>query len=199
MAGIAAAATRFAHLLGLDPRASTSAVAIKAAVDDDEGMSAAADDDKEPEQRADESEEDFAKRLKAWKKAKKADEDAAAEDEDGDKDKEAKAEARGRKAGRAAERARCSAIFAAPAAKGIPHIAASLAFETNLPTAEAISLMGTFAAAAPAARRTGLAEAMARVDVPNPGSDSGEAPAPGDTKSVAAAIVAAGKKARGEA
>ncbi len=192
---------RFAHLLGL---------------------ARAEDKDEEKKQRPDESDEDYAKRMeeedkdkdpdgKKGKKGKKAEGD----DEDKDKDKdpdgkkgkkakdgdEDKDEERkdNEEAGRKAERARCAAIFHSAAAGVRPDVAAHLAFETDMPAAEAVSLLGSFANGTAKGARDGLAGRMAAVRTPNVGVDGGAAVDPSSPTAVAAAIVAAGKKRRGEA
>ena len=184
------------------------------------GMSAARAEDDEVKQGADESDEDFAKRMEEKDEqekendAKKAEEDKkeAGDDEDGDEDEDdADDEKKGKKAkkakegddekekaARASERARCAAIFKCGAAGARPDVAAHLAFETDMSSANAIAMLGAVAAGAPA-RPGNLASRMAAVQAPNVGASAGAAPAANSAQGVAARIIAAGKKRRGEA
>ena len=167
-----AGVSRFAHLLG---HHSTANLAAQTAEEDD--------DDKK---REGESDEDYAKRMDA-KKAKKA--------EDDDEEKEPQASA-----ARQRERERCAAIFASPAAGLNAAAAAHLAFETTMPRAQAIAVLASLAATTPAAtppatpHRPTLDERMAAQ--PKVIVGAGDVTAAPD---LAAQIVAAGKKARGEA
>src|SRR5260363_625 len=92
------------------------------------------------------------------------------------------------------ERARAQAIFASPAAGIRPEIAAQLAFQTSLPSDEAIALLASIAAGAPR-RSADLAERMATIPSPNVGVEGAE---PNGARTLAAHILAAGRKARGE-
>jgi hypothetical protein len=66
------------------------------------------------------------------------------------------------KAGRNAERIRCSAIFADPSAAANPVLAAEIAFNSGMSAAKAIGLLKASSQAAPAAK-PGLAARMAAV------------------------------------
>ena len=95
-----------------------------------------------------------------------------------------------------AERERCAAIFGCEAAKRLQGMAAELAFRSDVTVEEAIGLL-TVAATGPWRRNT-LADRMSRVRTPNPGVDGGPATEPGSPGELAAAIVRARAKARGE-
>jgi hypothetical protein len=184
-----AAALPFAHLLGLGP--------VAASGDDGEGN---ADDDSK--QRDGESDEDYAKRMEDEERkqrddesdedyAKRMEEAGAADDDDTETDKE--------QAARVKERARCAAIFGAASAGTRPDVAAHLAFSTDMPAAEAIKMLNSFAGD-PAAARS-LSSRMARVQTKNPGAGAAPgaaSPAGNSAAAVAAQIIAAGKKRRGE-
>jgi hypothetical protein len=159
-------ATSFAHLIGLGRQPVAPPAPARAAENDDDddqregesdedyekrkkrredakaaatalaaANSAAEDDDK---QREGESDEDFEKR-----KAKKAKKARDAGDDDTDEEDETDASA---SVFRHRERARCAAIFAAPAAAKRPDMAAYLAFGTNLPRTAAINTLKAVAA-----------------------------------------------------
>lgn len=181
------------------------------------GISAAKAEDDEMKQRADESDEDYAKRMEDEDK-KENEDDAKAHDEDDDAnadhdegDDDGKEEAgkakkadesddedHKEKAARTAERARCAAIFASSAAAGRPDLAAHMAFNTDLPSADAIAMLSAVSAGAVAGVKVrSLASRMAAVQAPNVGTDAA-APAANSPQGVAARIVAAGKKRRGE-
>lgn len=183
-------AVRFAHLLGI--RASQA-------------------EDDEMKQGADESDEDYAKRMEEDEKKKEDEAKRAQEDEKKKEDEAKKAEdeknkskAGGgndeedekEKAARKSERARCAAIFASPAAGIRPDVAAHLAFSTDMSSADAVGMLETVSAGSTPVR--GLAMRMATVAVPNVGDSGGAAPAAGSSTDIAAKIVAAGKKRRGE-
>lgn len=115
------------------------------------------------------------------------------DDEDGDDDGDRKEM---RRAGavrlaRMHERGRCAAIFADAAAARNPALAASLAFETDLPRKQAIAVLRA-GGAAPGSR---LAERMAGVPSPRVGADG---PAqPKGPAAIADKIVKAYEQARG--
>lgn len=92
---------------------------------------------------------------------------------------------------RAAERARCRAIFASPAAARNVAMAAHLAFDTDLTAAQAIGLLNTVPSS------NGLGARMA--DAPNPQLGAGTPPkaAASSPEAVAAGMLAAARKARG--
>lgn len=185
----------YAHLLGI-----SSAKA-------DDG-----DDDGAAKQRADESDEDYAKRMEEADEKEKEDDAKAAkakaeEDDEKKKDDEAKAakaakaaeddEGDKEKAARTAERARCAAIFAFSAAGVRPDVAAHLAFSTDMSSADAIAMLATVSAGGTAPRN--LASRMAAQPPLDVGPNGAAAPAAGSAQGVAARIIAAGKARRGEA
>src|SRR5260363_376519 len=129
----------------------------------------------------DEEDEEAPDEKKDSRKAKRA---------KADEGKKEDAEARGRRL----ERARAQAIFARPAAGIRPEIAAQLAFQTSLPSDEAAALVASIAAGAPR-RSADLAERMATIPSPNVGVEGAE---PNGARTLAAHILAAGRKARGE-
>ncbi len=119
-----------------------------------------ADDLRENEEDDDEHDPDEVdERNRAGKKSRRA---KVADDKDEDT----------RAAGRKAERARGSAIFASPAAALRPDMAAHLAFHTNLSTRAAVDTLAAMAAGAPqSARRAGVAERMAGTPNPDVGQE----------------------------
>jgi hypothetical protein len=188
----ATAATPFAHLLGIQAKKATRVEDDKPEEDaeepEEDDTSAAAPGAETDDDDTTEEDKDGKKGKKA-KKAKASDDEECAEEDDEDEDV-----AKAAKAGRAFERARCEAIFAAPEATGRPHVAAHLAFKTNMSPRAAIDLMSATAVGAIAELSTGRArQARPRVDL-----GDGGAPAP-QALTTAQQIVLAGKKRRGEA
>jgi len=183
---IAGATATFAHLLGRGAAAATRAEDKEEDKKDAKG--AGAEDDK------DEDTDEERKDAKAGDDGEDDDPEAKAEDTDEDEDKKDK----DAKAARKAERARCRAIFASPHAAGRAHVAAQLAFDTDLTAAQAIGVLASVGADDSRARPRGLAAAMATLDHPNPGAGDAAAVDPTDPKAVASLIIAAGKKRRGE-
>jgi|SRR6516225_9491761 hypothetical protein len=170
----------FAHLAGLNAKAS-KAEDDKPEDEDKkedakaEGDEPKEDDDKKDAKRADDGDDEDKK-----EKAEDDEDDAKAEDED-DK-KEAKAddgddddeEMRGKSAvakARLREQARCASIFASKAAARNPVLAANLAFNTRMSRKEALAVLESTPAAA-----SNHAERSARN--PNIGSHSGAKPSP---------------------
>jgi hypothetical protein len=96
------------------------------------------------------------------------------------------------------ERARCAAIFADAAAGKNPALAATLAFQTDMPRGQAIKVLRAGGAAIPTSRRVSLDDRMSKVRVPVVGAGDVSRLAAGSPGDKAAAIVAAGKKRRGE-
>ncbi|HGM5387471.1 TPA: hypothetical protein ACKP07_000301 [Serratia marcescens] len=146
---------KFAHLLGLNKKASEEedddkekskkAKSRRAeeerddeedAEDDDDRKDMEDDDDREPD--AEDDDDDKEKGKKA--KSRRAEED----DEDAEED-----ENRDVKKGRRAERKRCAAIFGSKHAAGRPDMAAHLAFNTRMSAREAIDTLATVGAVAP--------------------------------------------------
>lgn len=130
-----AGAFSFAHLASKSASADDDKDERKpeASTDDDE--------DDERKKRDDETDEKYAARIK------KMDEDAAddgppVKDEDKDDEKTKAVRASGHSAGRSAERERCAAIFASPAAAGNIALAAELAFNTEMPAAQVAAVLG---------------------------------------------------------
>lgn len=186
------ASLSFAHLLGMPAGAKA-----------DGGEE---DDDKK--QRTDESDEDYAQRMEDEEEEEKKKEDArkAEEEEKEEKKKEEEAKKAKKaeededdkeKAARVNERARCASIFKCAAAATRPDVAAHLAFNTSMPSAEAIGMLETFAMGG-APQPSSLASRMATVKTPNVGAGAAAAPAAGSDAAVTAQIIAAGKARRGE-
>ncbi len=196
-----ASTTSFAHLLGLGAPKAGKQAAEEDDPDKDEHRedakgtkSKAADDEKPDDQGEDESDEDYKERKKREQddaKGKKARSKGKAEGEDEDEDEDDTA----KKAARREERARCAAIFAAPAAGVRPDLAAHFAFSTDLDARAAVAALTVAAEGHAAPRRAGLADRMARES--NPDLGSGDA-APGALKPhqrlAAAHAKATGKK-----
>lgn len=211
--GNLAKAAPFAHLMGIKPRAEDETEEEKKAKkakraedekDEDKEKEAKKAEDEKDERDAEESDDgdgDEDKDEKKSKKAKKAkaeekdDEDDKEEADEEDGDEEMKGNSASAKA-RRRERARCAAIFRCDAAGARPDVAAHLAFETTLARADAIALLKSVASGSTGKRA--LTERMAGVKVPNVGAEGSASVDPNDPKAVAARIIAAGKKARGE-
>lgn len=208
-----ASAMPFAHLLGLPGSAA------RAEEDDDrKQLDGESDDDyakrmeekdKEGEQarKAEEEEKEKARKAEEEKekenaKAKEVDDD----DEEGDaKADDEEDDESGKRAGRAKgarqrERVRCARIMAAGIKAGRVNQAGVFAFDTSLSASQAIAALNASGLdQTPSPRTSGLRERMSGVRLPVVGTDGGAAPLdPNDPKAKAAAIVAAGKKRRGE-
>ncbi len=208
-----ASAAPFAHLLGL----ATKAKRAEEEDDDKKAKRAQEGDDEQEDKKesradsdsddvdADDSDEsaeddvgdDSKKDSKKSKKAKRAESEDDDLDEDDDQDDDEEDEDKSAKAARRAERARCKAIFESPSAGVRPDVAAHLAFNTNMSSKAAIAMLETVAAGGAAQPRS-LAERMAKVKNTNVGADGGSAPGANTPAGVAAQIIAAGKKRRGE-
>lgn len=163
--GLFGRAMSFAHLAGVKPSA-------KRAEEEEtpKGKRAKAEDDEDEDKAEDPDEEEETPKGKKARRAKAEDdedEDKAEDEDDEDKaedpdEEEDKAEdpdeedepPKGRKAkaakptaefnrGRKAERQRCARIFGSPAAGRNPAAAAELAFNTNLTSSQAISVLKT--------------------------------------------------------
>lgn len=162
----------------------------------------AEEDGTDPEETSDPAPEDKGKKGKKGKKADDEDQDPEADDgdetdeceEDGQDEKEASAFRRGLARGRARENARAARIFSHPAAAARPDLAATLAFTTRNNSAEAGRLMAAATAGSSRPRSRSLDDRMgARSDARPGGAGSDGKP------SLAAQIIAAGKRRRGEA
>lgn len=156
-----AAVSRFAHLSGL---ASPKSKAEGDKPEDDK------DDDKEKPKAEDEKDDDA--------KAKAKDDDADPNDDDDRKDQDGEEDEDDKEpkdkdgkaayaAGFRAAQARAASIFGHAAAAGNPALAAELAFNTNVPAAQAVALLSVGGAAP----RTGLASRMAGTKPINVGAD----------------------------
>ena len=126
-------------------------------------------------------------RKKAKAKAKVGDDDT---DEADDKDPKAKA-------ARARERGRIAAIMASPAAQANPAGALFMALRTGVSRDTAIADLVALGPAAPSGRAGAIAR-LRGVDVPDVGAE-GESRERSNTRATADAIIAAGRRARGEA
>lgn len=212
-----AGASTFAHLLGRGPKAAKAEddqddkKKSKRAEDeddekgdgDDEGdgpkdgkkSKAAKAEDDEKDGDEDEGDDEDKKSKKAKSKDAKAEDD---DDEEGDDDSDgADMRKKGTSSARLRERARCAEIFSDAAAGKNPALAAQLAFGTDLPRSQAVSVLRAGGLAV-TSRRASLDDRMAKVTTPVVGASD---PAPGNpsgSQSLAAQIVAAGQKARGK-
>lgn len=145
--------SRFAHLAGFgralaeDDKDQKDKDAAKKAEDEEEEKDTSAEDDDDERKEPDSDEPE-------------------ADDDDEDDKKEGKQAKRIR----AAERARCAAIFASPAAAGNVALAAELAFGTGMPAAQAVALLEAAANGQP---RGGLGTRMAAVKKIQLGADAG--------------------------
>ncbi|NUB12540.1 hypothetical protein GAY28_07335 [Azospirillum brasilense] len=201
----------FGHLLGRKPSGK------KAEEDDrkDDTESKAEDDDADAEE-GDETEDEDDKKSKKSKKAEDDSDDANAENDDSDgdgdteedSDKDSAKKASGKKGktyadGRAFERARCAKIFGCAAAADRPDVAARLAFNTDMNPDAAVEVLTVAAEAGgrqSSRRSTALSDRMASVPNPKVGATAPQQQAadPKSPAAVAAAIIEAGKKRRGE-
>lgn len=166
-------------------------------------------EDDEPTQGDDESDEDFQKRKKKWQDDQEARSSRAlsglsADRVGGDRSDTEDMRTAGLAAARSRERTRCAAIFLDPAAAFNPAIAASLAFETDLPRGAAVKVLRNAVAGIPAATgRNTLDRRMAELrqipvagpDAPQGNDNQSEQTAAADT---ATQIVVAGMVRRGE-
>ncbi len=177
----------FAHLIGL------GASAAKAEGDEpDERERKEGETDDEYEARMKALDDDEKEKEEARKRAE-ADGDEEGDDESDDGEMAKASPVRG---ARLRERARCAAIFATPEAAANPALAAELAFNQGLSRSAAIRLLKAGAAAPQ--RRQALAARMSREAPTNPGPGAPAATSVDPHAATAAAIVAAGRKRRGE-
>ncbi len=180
----------FAHLLGFGAKKAEDEERDEDMKRDDETdeeyearkAKKAEDDKKDPEDETDKDEED--------------EKDELEEGEEKERKEQEKAKAAAFAEGAAAERARCAAIFGSKPAASRPDMAAHLAFNTDLDAKAAVAALD--AAAVGHNPKGSLANRMTGVQVPAVGTDGGQRPDPNSPAAQAAAIVAAGKKARGE-
>ena len=183
-----AASMPFAHLLGF-AKAEDDEEARKAKrADDDDGEG---DEEARKAKRAedgDDGDEEGKKSRKA-KKAKKAADDG----DDGDEEDDSKAKSAVRR-----DRARCASIVAHGIKAGRVRQACVMAFDTELSARAAIASIDASIEDAAKPRNADLSSRMAAADVPRVGSEAGAA-APAGMSPVAAAIIAAGEKARSPA
>lgn len=148
------------------------------------GKKAAAEDD-------DDDDED-GKKAKG-KKAKAEDDEEEEGDDNSDREDDDEPKAR---AARSRERGRIKAIVLSDAGKANPVAAMHLACGTSMSRRQAVNMLAAMGPATPAASGNGLRERMANAPQPDIGEDT-PAPASG-AQATAQAIIAAGKKARGE-
>lgn len=203
---MAAAALSFAHLIGLKRAEEDEDKDTRVEEEDDQDKKDAKADEQDGDEnmqsnRAEDGDEkdDEDGDEKDGKKARKAkaedDDEDKADEEDGD-DKKSKASSVRLAVRR--ERARCAQIIAHGIATGRVRQAGVLAFDSELPVKAAKATLDAGSADEPAPKRESLADRMAAANVPSVGADS-DTPAPAGMTKVAAAIIAAGEKARGDA
>jgi hypothetical protein len=155
--------------------------------DDDTG-----DDDEHDEDEDEDDDNEVDENGKKTKKSKKTKKTEDQEDEDDDNDTKART-------ARQRERARISTIIGSAAGKRLPAAARRLALGGKMPRHAAVKLLRSMRADVPQGSRVDLRNRMSGVDVPNVGPGGTESNgAPGSAQALASAIVAAGKKARGE-
>jgi hypothetical protein len=161
----------------------------KKAKADDDGDSEDSDDDASASE--DDDGEDDKPKSKKSKKAEDGDDDSDRDDDD-----DAKA-----RAARARERGRIKAIVTSSAGVLNPVGAMELACGTSMSRRQAIGMLNAMGVPQATAPRStdALRNRMSGVDTPDIGSGGVDAPPVGSAQATAAAIVAAGKKRRGEA
>lgn len=177
--------SRFAHLAGLSRPKAAEGDKPEDEKDDDKEKDAKAAEDDEDDKDAKAAEDD------------EGDDKKPADDEEDEKPKD-KDGKKAFAAGFAAAQARAAAIFGHAAAAGNPALAAELAFNTDMPAAQAQSLLSV-GGAAPA--RTGLASRMAGTKPIKIGADEASDPPASKnaeaaqlaTRTLAAARAAGGK------
>lgn len=167
---------------------------------DDEEIEDGEEEEEEDEDNRDDKDERESRRSKKGKKSKKSkraeeDEDAGVDGKRDDSDEDMRGQSAAAHA-RRRERARCEAIFACDAAAVRPDVAAQVAFRTTLARGEAVSVVTAAAAAGHAPRGSRLADRMETVKTKQVGPEN-RAKAPDNLSPVAAAIIAAGERARG--
>ncbi len=179
----------FAHLLGV------RAAKAKENEEDDKANKAESDDDEDEAKKAESDENDDMddKEKKDSKKSNKAESDDDETDEDSESEKD-------KKASRLAERARCAAIVAHGINTGSVRQACAYAFDTNMSANTAIATLD--ATASDRKGGSSLADRMATVTTKavKPEADSQVSDSPkAEADALVGRILAAGKKARGEA
>ncbi len=199
-----AAAIPFAHLLGVRADEEDGDGDDEKKRKDDEAKRAKwsekAETDEARKQGKDESDEDYAKRMEEMDEEEKDDKgkkSKRAEDDDAD-DESLEKESDEEKAARRAERARCAKIIAHGIKTGAVRQAGIFAFDTAMTVAAAIAALDAGKLDSEAGKRGALKDRMAAVGVSSVGPGAGEAPDVSSPKAIAAMIVAAGRKARGE-
>ncbi|WGL96293.1 hypothetical protein [Arsenophonus nasoniae] len=153
----------FGHLLGRKAKATEDEdekarkAKSRQAEEDERDEDAQSDEDRE-----DAEEQDDEKQGRKVKKAKTVeDDDPDADDDEGDdQDAEDDEDNKEVKKGRRAERTRCSRIFSSQYAAGRPDMAAHLAFNTKLSSAEAINTLKMMDAVQPTTARVTLDSRM---------------------------------------
>ncbi len=161
----------FAHLFGggVKPQAAPPGKkGAKGAKPKPAAQTQAAADDTEEEAATDGAEEEAAEDDET-----DGEEGEGAEGEDGEEEASAQATATAVRQAVADERKRCAAIFAAPAAAGNVPQACVLAFNTSLSAKQAIAVLSSGNASAPA-KGGSLAAAMRSVQVPPLGGGGGD-------------------------
>ncbi|MCW2521746.1 MAG: hypothetical protein JWO63_81 [Frankiales bacterium] len=163
----------FAHLLALvtgNPVGGKKADDDKPENEDPDAETDPEDPDAEtdkPDEGAEGDEPAEPEKGKRGKKAKAEDDDSdeSAESDDDDEDM-----AKARHEGWLAGQARCRKIFSAKSAGVRPDMAAHLAFDQTIPSAQAIAMLDMAAAGNAPVQGSRLANRMARVVIPNPGA-----------------------------
>lgn len=197
---LAAGTSPFAHLLSGAAALAGRTLGSSAETEDEAPDAEGDDDDVDAEDEGAEPKGRKARGRKAEEQddadAEDGDDDADAEDEGDDADAEdEEPEPKGKKdsgfnRGYAAANKRARAIFASPAAAGRPDLAAQLAFETTMTSAEAIGVLGMAGASAPTRGRS-LDERMNARREARPGAGASG----GGEKTFADQVLAASKKA----
>lgn len=160
---------------------------------------AAPNDDKEREEddEREAGDEEDKKKNKKTKKGK-ADDERDQDDEDDDEEDERDEEDPKARAARRREKCRIRAITSSAAGKRMPAVALRLALDTSMPRGAAIQALAAMASETSRGAGHGLYDRMGAQKLPVIGPGGDDAPSLDDPSGIAAAIIMAGKKRRGE-
>jgi hypothetical protein len=158
------------------------------------------DDDAKAEDKEDDDDKASDKNPDEEEKCEEDDDSAAEDDDEEDDDKKKKDSKKAAKAARLSERARIKKILGCKGAQANPDGAFAAAFDTNMSASEAVAILNMMGSSNTAAEEAnaGTRETMRQrlEQTPSPTVGSGDAST--QQPDLANAIIAAGKKRRGE-